>query len=123
MNARVDAGIGEGRYAVLKLQKGAIATSGDYRNYREENGRNYTHVIDPRTGYPVSNGVASVTVVAQDCMTADALATTLMVLGPKDGLDFMLGQDGADAMIIVRSDTGDYRDYRTAGFADYVFGN
>ncbi len=120
---KMDAGIGEGRYAILSLEKGAVATSGDYRNYKEEGDRHYSHVLDPRTGWPVSNGVASVTVVAKDCMTADALATALMVLGPEKGLNFMITQEGADAMIVVRNDTGEYRDYWTAGFSRYVFQN
>jgi thiamine biosynthesis lipoprotein len=119
----MDAGIGEGRYAILSLGKGAVATSGDYRNYKEEDGRHYSHVINPKTGWPVTNGVASVTVVAKDCMTADALATALMVLGPEKGLNFMIKQEGADAMIVVRNDTGEYRDYWTAGFSRYVFQN
>lgn len=117
------AGIGEGQFAILALREEAVATSGDYRNYRKVDGGYYTHVIDPRTGWPVSNHVASVTVVAGDCMTADALATTLMVLGAEEGMDFMTKQYGADAMIIVRNGNDGYRDYRTPGFDRYVYGN
>ncbi len=59
----------------------AFATSGDYRNFFEVNGVRYSHVIDPRTGYPVSNGVASVSIVADTCTLADGLATAVMVMG------------------------------------------
>lgn len=64
----------------------SIATSGDYRRNFTRNGRIYSHTIDPRTGYPVSNGVASVTVLHKSCMHADAWATAFTVLGP-DGID------------------------------------
>lgn len=61
----------------------AIATSGDYRNYFEENGVRYSHIINPKTGNPISNKVVSVTVLNSSCMTADGLSTGLMVLGEK----------------------------------------
>jgi thiamine biosynthesis lipoprotein len=63
----------------------AMATSGDYRNFFEFEGRRYSHTIDPRTGRPVTHDLASVSVVAATCMEADALATALLVLGPESG--------------------------------------
>jgi len=71
---------------IITLNNQAIATSGDYRNYFVADGQRYAHVIDPRSGYPPHNGVASVSVVANDCASADALATGLMVLGVQEGL-------------------------------------
>ena len=65
----------------LNLTDVAIATSGDYRNYFEADGRRYSHSLDPRTGYPVAHDLVSVTVVHQRCMMADAWATALIVLG------------------------------------------
>ena len=59
----------------------AVATSGNYRNYFEENGVRYTHILDPRTGQPERTNLLSVTVIAPDCATADAFATAFMVLG------------------------------------------
>ncbi|MGE0803032.1 MAG: FAD:protein FMN transferase [Lautropia sp.] len=64
----------------------AIATSGDYLRRFEHDGRRYAHTIDPRTGWPVANDIAAVTVIDRDCVRADALATVLMVLGAEDGL-------------------------------------
>ncbi|RSZ59120.1 FAD:protein FMN transferase [Massilia atriviolacea] len=64
----------------------AIATSGDYRRYFEHGGRRASHTLDPRTGAPIRNDVASVTVLHAECMAADALSTALSVLGPEQGL-------------------------------------
>jgi thiamine biosynthesis lipoprotein len=71
----------------MRLSVGAsgIATSGDYRRYFEAGGRRYGHIIDPRSGYPVSNGCRAVTVVANSCLEAGLLATMAYVLGPDEG--------------------------------------
>jgi len=71
---------------VVPLDNAGIATSGDYRNFFEIAGRRYSHVIDPATGRPPENGVASVSVIARDTTTADGLATGLMVMGAEAGL-------------------------------------
>lgn len=72
---------------VLELQDMAVATSGNYRHFREVGGRTVSHTIDPRTGAPLENDVASVSVLAPRCMTADAWATALMVMGVEAGLE------------------------------------
>ena len=72
--------------AILELDGLAVSTSGDYRDYREIDGRRISHTIDPRTGMPVSHGLASVTVVSDSAAGADAWATALMVLGPHEGM-------------------------------------
>jgi thiamine biosynthesis lipoprotein len=82
-----------------------VATSGDYRNRRQVGDRIVSHTIDPRTGRPVEHDLAAVTVVAADCMTADALATTLMVLGPEDGVDYAR-QHHIAALFLVRVGDG-----------------
>ncbi|MCF7838191.1 MAG: FAD:protein FMN transferase, partial [Candidatus Marinimicrobia bacterium] len=72
---------------VLHLTEGAVATSGDYQQfYEDETGRRRTHIVDPRTGYPPEHDLAGVTVYAPTCQLADALATAFFVLGPTDGL-------------------------------------
>src|SRR5699024_3575324 len=63
---------------ILALSLSAIATSGDYRNYFEQDGQRYSHIIDPRTGWPITHKLASVTVLSMIAMHADALATALM---------------------------------------------
>ena len=90
---------------VLELEDVAVATSGDYRNYYEEDGRRYSHTIDPRTGRPITHHLASVTVVAEQSSTADGLATALEVLGPKKGMDLANREDIA-AYFIVKTDEG-----------------
>ena len=89
----------------IVLNRGALATSGDYRQYRERDGVRFSHIIDPRTGYPVKHGLASVTVVADTAMLADAYATALLVMGEIEGRRF--AQDNRlAALFLVRSDAG-----------------
>ena len=100
---------------VVPLSGASIATSGDYRIYFERDGQRYCHEIDPATGAPIRNGLASVSVVAVDCASADALATALMVLGPERGYAFA-AQRNLAAYFIVRSPRGDLEDRMTPAF-------
>jgi thiamine biosynthesis lipoprotein len=90
---------------VIQVEGAAVATSGDYRNFRETEGRRVSHTIDPRTGYPVDHGLASVTVVHASAMWADGYATLLNVLGPEAGLAFARQHELA-ALLIVRREDG-----------------
>jgi len=69
----------------MQLSDVSVATSGDYRNFFEEDGQRYSHSIDPRTGYPVDHDLTGVTVIGKNTAFADAMATALLVLGPEDG--------------------------------------
>ena len=82
----------------------SVATSGDYRRSFAHQGRDYAHTLDPRTGRPLENGVASVTVLHPVCMLADAWATALTVLGP-DGMA-LAEREGLAAHMVVRDGTG-----------------
>jgi len=84
---------------------GAMATSGDYRNFFEQDGVRYSHTIDPRTGRPIDHRLVSVSVIHESCMTADALATAVMVLGPEDGYN-LLKNEGVAGLLIVKSESG-----------------
>ena len=102
--------------AVISLDNKGLATSGDYRNYFEYNGELYSHMIDPVTGYPTQDNVASASVIAQNCMTADAFATALMVMGEK-GIELINTMDGAEAMIIIRTDEKKFISVESIGWA------
>jgi thiamine biosynthesis lipoprotein len=86
--------------AVVPLSDMAMATSGDYRNFYELDGKRYSHTIDPRTGYPVDHFLASVTVLHQSCAWADAYATAINVLGPDEGMAFAEAHDLAVLMLV-----------------------
>lgn len=90
---------------LLSLKNVALATSGDYRNYREIGGIAYSHTIDPSTGRPVMHQLASVTVADSECAMADGWATTLLVLGPEKGFELAVSQN-LPAMFIERSENG-----------------
>jgi len=86
---------------VLELRDRAVATSGDYRNYFIRNRRRYSHIIDPFTGGPVRNGVVGASVLADDCLTADALATAIFVMGAKKGMELIESIEGVEGIIVT----------------------
>jgi len=91
--------------AIVALHGLAVATSGDYRRYFSHGARRASHTLDPRSGYPVANDVASVTVLAATCMAADALSTALTVMGPQAGIAFAR-ERGIAARFLVRGPGG-----------------
>lgn len=99
---------------VIELADAAVATSGDYRHWALVDGRRVSHTMDPRTGAPLQGGLASVTVVAAQCMDADAYATALMVLGPRDGCA-LVRRLGLEALLVAREANG-YRITGTGAF-------
>ena len=103
-------------YKMVTLKDRALATSGDYRNFFEKDGRRYSHVLDPCTGYPVQNGVISVSVMANDCTFADGLATALMVMGPDDGLALVKCLNDVECLIVTQSEDGCLNNYYSPGF-------
>ncbi len=84
----------------FSLQDKAVATSGNYRNYFEVNGVRYTHILDPTTGRPEQTNLLSVSVIAPDCMTADAYATAFMVLGMQKAEEIIRKTPGLEAFFI-----------------------
>ena len=99
---------------LIQLKDEAISTSGDYRNYREENGRRYSHLIDPRTLAPIEHTLAAATVVTPEAMRADGLSTLLMVLGPEHGYDYAVRHQLA-ALLVSRTPQG-FRTRTTPAF-------
>ena len=104
-------------FQVALISDKASATSGDYRNYFEFDGKRFSHTIDPKTCRPVEHGLATACVIAEDCMAADALATAIMVLGPDDGVAFCR-EAGVEYLLITRdSDFGsELTELRSNGF-------
>ena len=96
----------------------AMATSGDYRNFFENDGKRYSHTIDPATGAPINNNLASVSVVSKTCMAADAWATALNVLGPGAAMR-MAKKEQLDAFLITRTEDG-YKMMGTGILAQYA---
>lgn len=105
-------------YGAVDLTNEALATSGDYRNFFEVNGKFYSHIMDPRTGYPVSNGVVSVSIIADTCVFADGLATGVMVMGPSNGIELVNRLDGVECLIIT-NEGGGLRGYYSRGFKKF----
>ncbi|MCU0940865.1 MAG: FAD:protein FMN transferase [Burkholderiaceae bacterium] len=103
-------------HRVVPLQGLAIATSGDYRNFYEQDGRRVHHEIDPTTRAPAAHRLASVSVVHEACRHADAMATALFVMGPERGLALAREQRLA-ALFIVREPGGGFRDLASPAFA------
>ena len=92
----------------------ALATSGDYRNYYELDGARISHTIDPRSGYPITHNVASVSIVHAICAQADAYATGFLVLGP-EGFD-LAEELGLAAYYLIREDGEVFVGRMTSGF-------
>jgi thiamine biosynthesis lipoprotein len=89
----------------VALEDQAIATSGDYHNYFEQDGKRYSHTIDPRTGRPITHNLASVSVIDSLCANADAMATAINVMGPEKGFAFALEHD-LPVFMIVKEEAG-----------------
>jgi thiamine biosynthesis lipoprotein len=104
--------------ALPMLRDGAVATSGDYRNFFEVDGQRYAHIIDPRTGMPVPDGLASVTVIARECLLADAWATGLSVLGAADG--YALAAELGLAALFIERQGDELAERMTPAFASWL---
>jgi FAD:protein FMN transferase len=102
------------------LQPGdmGVATSGDYRNYFEEDGVRYSHLLDPRSGKPISNRTVSVTVIHPSCMTADGYATALNVMSEQDALAFA-NQHNLAVLLVVKTDDG-FSELTSNAFSAYL---
>ncbi|GAA4131876.1 FAD:protein FMN transferase [Flavobacterium chungbukense] len=91
---------------IISLNKGAVTTSGSYRKFHESNGRKITHIINPKTGFPQDNELISVTVYADDAITADAYDNALMLMGLEKALDFVEKRKNIAAYFIYRNNSG-----------------
>jgi len=111
---------GEDLQVVVCLQNRSLATSGNYRKYYEEGGIKYSHTINPFTGFPARNNLLSATVVADDCSTADAIATACMVMGVEQSRDFFSKHPQFDAYLVYSNKKGKYEVYATPKFQKMI---
>lgn len=103
---------------LVAIGDNAIATSGDYRNYFEEDGVRYSHLIDPRTGKPIQHNLVSVAVVHPSSMTADGLATAFNVMGWDEAKK--LAEESSLAALLIRYNGEDFEEYQTRQFQELV---
>ncbi len=106
--------------SVVAIEEKAIATSGNYRKFYEENGVRYSHTIDPRTGYPVQHSLLSATVMADKAAVADAYATAFMVMGLEKSLKYLEKNDNLAAYFIYSREGSSYGHYATENFKGYL---
>ena len=104
---------------IIRLPDYAMATSGDYRNYKETDGSRYSHTLDPRTGKPITHNLASVTVLAPTCMEADAWATTLNVLGATQALS-LAEKYHLPVYMLEKQEDGEFKIIMSSSFKDYL---
>jgi len=101
---------------MIRLNDAAVTTSGDYRKFFTAGGTTFGHVIDPRQGRPVNNGIISVTVIAGDAITADAWDNAFFVMGIENSLEAIRNKPGIEAYMIYKNKEGAIRDTATTGF-------
>lgn len=105
---------------IIIISGKSMATSGNYRNFRYENGKKYSHTISPATGYPVAHTLLSATVIADDCATADALATAFMVMGKEKAMEYCKKNKDIDGYFIYADKEGKYKTAMSSGFGKYL---
>lgn len=101
--------------AIIQLDNESMATSGNYRNFKEKDGKKYVHTINPKTGWPEINNTLSVSVVAKDCATADAYATAFMVMGVDKAMEIALADTTLEAYFVYSGPNGELLTKQTPG--------
>lgn len=101
-------------------KKGGVATSGNYRNFYIKDGKKYAHTIDPRTGYPSEQSILSATIVAEDCITADAYATAFMAMGLEKAREAAKNIPGIEYYVIYTDENGKHQIEYSTGMLQYL---
>jgi thiamine biosynthesis lipoprotein len=110
---------GKDLQVILQLNRRSLATSGNYRKFYEKDGIKYAHTINPATGFPAMSNLLSATIIADDCMTADAYATACMVFGLEKSIDFLGKHTFLEAYLIYSDENGEFKVFSTPGFEKY----
>lgn len=106
-------------FKAVQLKNAALATSGNYRNYKEKDGRKWSHTINPATGYPVQSDILSASILAPDCMTADGLATACMVMGKEEAMAMIEKLDNTEALFIWADEKGKLQTAMSSGMSRF----
>ena len=106
--------------AIIEINDRALATSGNYRAFYVENGVKYAHTIDPKTGFPARNTLLSTTVICDNCITADAYATTFMVLGVEKSKELLKKLPGIEVYFVYSNTNGDYEIFSSEGMKKMI---
>ena len=106
-------------HRILQLDGMSLATSGSYRNFYEKGGKRYSHTINPKSGRPIEHFLMSISVLSKSCMTSDALAPAMMVMGPEKSLEFAKKHDLNTYMMIKRPNS-DLEIKTTGSFGKYL---
>lgn len=109
----------ESLFARIRIDNKSLATSGNYKKFYVEDGKKYSHIINPFTGYPAKNNLLSATVIAKNCMTADAYATSFMVMGLEKSKQFLSENKDLDLEVFfIYDDNGVWKTYATKYFEE-----
>lgn len=111
---------GQNLEAIVKITDEALSTSGNYRKFYIEDGVKYSHEINPKTGYPAKNTLLSATVIAEDCATADALATSFMVMGKDKTIEFLGIHPEYEAFLVFSDPGGDFKTWTSERLKKYI---
>jgi FAD:protein FMN transferase len=106
--------------AYIALENKSFTTSGNYFNYREVDGKKYSHTIDPSTGFPAQRAILSASIFSADCTTADAWGTALMVMGHERAIELLKQHPEIDALLIYTSPQGKMETYNTPGITSHL---
>lgn len=120
INRPEELGNPEELYSIIALDDKGMATSGNYRNFYEVDGLKISHTIDPKTGRPVRHGLLSATVLADDCMTADAIATALMVMGTDKSIELQKQLKTFEIFLIYNDESGQLNSFASEGLKPYL---
>lgn len=107
-------------FSIIALDSRGMATSGNYRNFYVRDSVKISHTINPKTGYPVNHNLLSATVLAKNCMTADAYATAMMVMGTDEAIALAESRDDIDVFLIYSQADGSYQTYLSERLKPYV---
>jgi thiamine biosynthesis lipoprotein len=111
---------GETLQAIIRISDKSLATSGNYRKFYVEDGIKYSHTIDPKTGYPARNRLLSATIIADDCATADGIATACMVMGKEAAIEFINNHPEFSAYFVFSDDSGNFSTWYSESLKEFI---